>query len=192
MSDNLNRNQKLARIAMLGAVTVLLALTPLGYIPIVSLGLTVTLMVVPVALGGLVMGMPTGLLLGLLFGISSVLRAPTEPFGILLLQQSVILCILACILPRVVVGLVADFAHTLIRKHKSLRKLWFYAATGLVCSLTNTILFLGFIWLAFDSSKTGITGSVLLGLVGFNGLIEAGVNAFAVGLLGKALLRKVQ
>lgn len=191
--EKLSNIQLLVRTAMLGAVTIVLAATPLGYIPlyyiIPFLPLTVTIMVVPVALGGLTLGWPSGMFLGLIFGVTSFLRAPLEPLGQILLQQSGFLTLVATVAPRLLVGLVAGCAHYLLVRNKELRKLWFYAATGLVASLANTILFLGVLWLAFDNSATGITLGVLGSIILAAGIPEAIVNAILVGVLGKAMLR---
>lgn len=186
--QKLTRNQKMTRAAMLGAITVVLAATPLGYIPL-NPALTITLMVVPVALGGLVLGWPVGLCLGLVFGITSFVRAPTEALGVLLLQQSLLLAFLGCVVPRAVVGLVADGCGRLICKNEKLRRVWFYALAGFLCSLCNTVLFLGFIWLAFDSAVTGITLAVLLGFVVSNGIFEMIANSILVAVLARVMNR---
>ena len=57
----------LVRIALLMAITIVLAATPLGYIPAGVLSFTI--MVLPVAIGGVLMGTPAGLILGLTFGV---------------------------------------------------------------------------------------------------------------------------
>ena len=69
----------LVRIALLMAITIVLAATPLGYIPAGVLSFTI--MVLPVAIGGVLMGTPAGLILGLTFGVTSFIKAPTEALG---------------------------------------------------------------------------------------------------------------
>lgn len=187
--QKLNKNQIITRGAMLCAVTVLLASTPLGYIAI-NPALTVTIMVLPVGLGGLMLSWPFGLFLGLVFGISSFLRAGFEGLGVILLQQSVFLSFLTCVLPRLAVGLFADFCGKLLRKNAKLRRIWFYAFCGFMCSFINTVLFLGFIWLLFNSNLTGITLGVLLGFVASNGLLEMLANSILLALIAKVLLKK--
>ena len=46
-----------------------------GYIPAGVLSFTI--MVLPVAIGGVLMGTPAGLILGLTFGVTSFIKAPT-------------------------------------------------------------------------------------------------------------------
>lgn len=184
----LTKNQKLVRVAMLAAITLLLVMTPLGYIPINPL-VTVTIIVTPVMLGGMLYGLPAGLLLGFIFGISSFMRAPGEALGAIMLSQNALLTFLACVVPRLLIGLFAGLVHLLLRRKANLRRSWFYALSGLGGSLLNTLCFLGFIALAFDQAQTGITGTVILGVVSFNGIIEAVANALLVAVLAKVLLR---
>ncbi|MFV0412779.1 MAG: ECF transporter S component [Oscillospiraceae bacterium] len=185
--ENLTKTQKLVRTAMLAAITLLLVVTPLGYIPINPL-ITVTIVVTPVVLGGLLYGWPAGLVLSLVFGLSSFFRAPGEALGQIMLAQSGLYTFLTCVVPRVLVGLFGGAMHSVLKKRK-VRKLWFYALTGLGGSMLNTLLFLGFIWFMFDPQKTGVTGAVIVSVASFNGLIEAVVNAVLVAVLAQVLLR---
>lgn len=190
---SMTKNQKLVRTAMLAAVTIVLAITPLGYIPVYAiipiLPVTITIMVAPVAIGGLLLGWPSGLVLSLIFGFTSFFRAPLEPLGQLMLANGgLFLVLLATVLPRIPVGLLADLAHKMAAKNPRFQSFWFYSLTGLLASLCNTILFLGFLVLAFDSSVTGLTMNILLSVIFINGAIEAVVNALLVGGISKALL----
>lgn len=177
--------------ALLMALTILLAATPLGYIPLNPL-ITITIMVTPVVLGGLLHGWPVGLVLGLVFGVTSFIRAPGEALGQLMLSQSVALTFIACVGPRLLVGLTGAAAYALMRKYAGLRKMWFYVAIGLAGSMVNTLCFLGVINLMFDSGQTDITGAVIWGIVSFNGIIEAMVNGVLVGVLCRAAQSRVK
>lgn len=186
--QNLNRTQKLTRIAVLAAITLIFVMTPLGYIPINPL-ITVTIMVTPVVIGGMLYGYSAGILLSLIFGISSFMRAPTEPIGQIMLAQSAILTFAACVIPRLLIGLFAGAMNKVLTSFENLRRIWFYALAGFVGSLINTVLFLGFISLAFNQSETQITGKVILGIVTGNGVFEMIANAILVAILSKALLK---
>ena len=85
----------LVRIALLMAITIVLAATPLGYIPAGVLSFTI--MVLPVAIGGVLMGTPAGLILGLTFGVTSFIKAPTEALGQLILSYSGLFTAFVCI-----------------------------------------------------------------------------------------------
>lgn len=184
--QSLTKTQKLARSAMLLAVTIVLSVPPLSSF---RFGLfEITLSIVPVALGGMMLGWPTGLALGGVFGIISFIRAFTDPLGVIMIGQSVVLSAMGCILPRMAVGLLADGFHRLLARRQGLRRLWFYAVCGAACSLCNTILFLGFIGLVFDSAVTGVTLAAILTIVGSNGLVEVVVNAFFVSAIARVFI----
>ena len=62
----------LTEMGLLIALILLLAFTPLGYIK--TLGLEITLIVVPVAVGAVVLGPTAGALLGFIFGVTSFIQ----------------------------------------------------------------------------------------------------------------------
>ena len=193
MENKLTRTQKLTRIAIFAGITLLLAVTPLGYIPINVLFLvlpSITIMVLPVVLGGLSIGWPAGFILGLVFGLSSFFRAPTEALGVLMMGISPFATFVVCVVPRVLVGLASDGMGALIRKKNYLHRFLVYGLSGLAASLSNTVLFLGAIWLLFDAEATGVTLPVIMSIVAFNGLVEAATNAIFTAVLGQVLLRK--
>ena len=62
----------MAETALLTAIVILMAFTPLGYLRI---GITqITFIVVPVAVGAVLLGPKAGAFLGLVFGISSLMQ----------------------------------------------------------------------------------------------------------------------
>ncbi|OJF75907.1 MAG: hypothetical protein BKP49_10230 [Treponema sp. CETP13] len=73
-------NLNLAVTAALGALTVLLAITHLGYIPWFS-GASITVLHVPVILACIMLGFSSGVTTGLIFGLTSLIMAATMPTG---------------------------------------------------------------------------------------------------------------
>ena len=128
----------LVRIALLMAITIVLAATPLGYIPAGVLSFTI--MVLPVAIGGVLMGTPAGLILGLTFGVTSFIKAPTEALGQLILSYSGLFTAFVCIVPRVCVGLFAGLMHN-VMKGRQKQPAWLYLLAGGGSSFVNTALF---------------------------------------------------
>ena len=113
----------MAETALLTAIVILMAFTPLGYLRI---GITqITFIVVPVAVGAVLLGPKAGAFLGLVFGI-----IPWQT-------------IVVTIVPRILVGLVPAFLFKGLNKVSKKRSLN-AAISCLVAPLTNTILFLGF------------------------------------------------
>lgn len=180
---------RLVRIGLLMAITILLAATPLGYIPAGALSFTI--MVLPVAVGGVLLGMPAGLILGLTFGITSLLKAPTEALGQLILSYSGLFTAFVCIVPRACVGLFAGWMHDRIAKAER-RGAWMYLLAGGGASLVNTALFVGLIYifchgLVENAFGLAIWSSTLLG-----GVVEMCANAVLTMAVAKALERFVQ
>lgn len=75
---DLNRN--FAVTAALGALTILLAITHLGYIPWFS-GASITVLHVPVILACIMLGFGSGVTTGVIFGLTSLIMAATMPTG---------------------------------------------------------------------------------------------------------------
>ena len=67
-----SRTVKLVEMALLVAIILILAFTPLGYIK--TLGLEITLIVVPVTIGAIILGPLGGAVLGAVFGITSFIQ----------------------------------------------------------------------------------------------------------------------
>lgn len=194
------KTRKLAVTALLIALTFLLGLTPVGYIPNPILPvLSLTLMCLPVIIGTITEGLKTGLLLGFVFGVTSLLKAlgitmAPDALGTLILGISVVKTLAVIFIPRLIIPVVTWLVYKAItgKTGKRLRVAAGIAAfTG---SITNTVLFLGSLYLLFlpqagdiaaflngMSAVVGfnITADTLFGLYEFlgaiNGLPEAAV-----------------
>ncbi|MDO5302172.1 MAG: ECF transporter S component [Tissierellia bacterium] len=101
--------RKLVIVAMLGAITVVLGLTPLGFIPIGPLNATT--MHIPVILAAILEGPIVGALVGLIFGLSSLFNAITRPTPISIVFYNPLISIL----PRILIGLIAYYIYRAVR-----------------------------------------------------------------------------
>src|SRR6266536_589113 len=81
---------------LLGAIQILLGLTGLGFIPMPT-GVNATILHIPAIIAGALEGPVAGLLVGLIFGIFSLVRATTPTFA----------DPLVAIVPRLFIGVVA-------------------------------------------------------------------------------------
>ena len=72
MEKNTFTTKKFVELALLVAIIIVLAFTPLGYIK--TLGLEITLIVVPVTVGAITLGPAAGAVLGLVFGLTSFIQ----------------------------------------------------------------------------------------------------------------------
>ena len=126
-----------------------LSYTPLGFIPIGAISITIVHL--PVLIGLMVQGLPTGLFLGTLFGVISLLRSLT-PTGLL---DPFFINPLISVLPRALIPLAAWGVYRLVLKALAGRKGAQHAAVaaGALCgSIVNTAGVLGMLYLLYGGS----------------------------------------
>lgn len=168
-----NRNIfQMTMVSMFLAILIIQTFVPvLGYIPLG--GLDVTIVHITVILAAVLFGSKTGLIVGTLWGLLSMIRAYIQPtpFNIVFLNP------LISVLPRLLVGFVSGLLFRAIKDKMADR--WAYVLTALVGTLMNTVLVLGSIYLLAAetyAAALGISETALLGalgaVVGTNGVIE--------------------
>jgi len=141
--------RKLVLTALLVGFILVLANTPLGYLSIPPLAATTVH--IPVVVGAAVLGPVYGLFLGLVFGLSSLVRAliQPDPFNVMFLNPVI------SVLPRMLCGLVAGLVfRALAARGRDLLGAGLCAAAG---TLTNTVGVLGML-LVFNPASL-VTGS---------------------------------
>ena len=87
--------------AVLAAISILLGVTRLGYIPAPNVAGNATIMGVPVYIGAVLEGWPVGVILGFIFGLSSFLGATVPMF-----KDPIV-----SILPRLLMGITPDLVY---------------------------------------------------------------------------------
>lgn len=168
---------------LLAGITIFLGITGYGFIPLIVMNATI--LHIPTIIGTIVAGPKVGVVVGVLFGLFSfvqTLRAPSLLMQFAL-QYSVLYDAFICIVPRICIALVVWALYRRLPCGTALR-------TGIVAvagSLTNTILFLGSFFLLVGApyaAARGISveavGSMILGIVGMNGVPEALVSGIIV------------
>ena len=148
------RNEKLFRqvlTALFVALTLMLGLTPLGLIPLGPINLTI--LHIPVIIGTIFLGLRGGMLLGACFGIASTLAAFGVSLGaaqsglaLLVVTANPFLAICMCMIPRLMIPVVTHLTYTALRGKGEKRAVACAAVAG---SLTNTVLYLGIMYLLF-------------------------------------------
>lgn len=152
---------------LLGATSIVLGATPLGFIPLPTAAGHATIMHVPAILGGMLEGPIVGALTGLIFGLYSFLRASNPLF-----MDPII-----ALLPRMLIGIVSYFVYKFTKSDI------IAAALG---TATNTIGVMGLAVL-----RGYITGPVALTVVVTHGIPEILV-AVAICITVSRTLRKVR
>jgi uncharacterized membrane protein len=136
-------NYKLAITGAFGALSVILGITRLGMIslsPVVSL----TIMHIPVILATLLAGLASGLGVGAIFGISSLILAATSPTGAL---DPFFVNPLVSVLPRMLIAVITWGIDVLLRKIPRTPKIVCGSISAFFGSLSNTIFVIGSLYL---------------------------------------------
>ena len=202
-------------VALMAAIVVVLANTPLGMIqlPVIK----ATTVHIPVIIGAIILGPLAGGILGGVFGVCSLLSNTMTPsllsfaFSPVIYASSpfvahpsiggTLATIWISVGCRICIGVIAGWLYIGLRKMIK-NKVWqapVLAIVGFVGSMVNTILVMGSIYFLFaseyaqakDTSITAVWGLVL-GTVAASGVPEAIVAAILVAVIAKVLLRSRQ
>ncbi len=185
--------RRMVLLAMLCAILLLMSFTPLGYLNIGPLAISLNM--IPVAIGAVALGPGAGAFLGALFGITSCLQCVgiggTSAMGVLLFEISPVLALAQRFVPRLLAGWITGFAY------KGLRKLNHNVAvfaTGFCAALLNTVLFMTALVLLFGQTDylQGLIGGrnifvFICSFVGINAVVEMVAATLIVGAVCKAL-----
>lgn len=192
----------LTQMALLTALMLVMAFTPLGYIPLPFMNATT--MHIPVIIGACLLGPKMGGVLGGLFGITSVVRATISPnltsfvftpfYSFSPEFHGSWMSLIVAIVPRILIGVCAGWVFLGLKKmiHNETVSL---AVSGFVGSMVNTIGVMGLIYLLFGEQYAAAGGTspnlllgVIMGVVGFNGVPEAIIAAVLTAAVSKAVL----
>lgn len=185
--------QRMVLIAVLAAIIVFLMLSGLGYIP-TGFGFTITILMIPVAIGAILLGPAAGAILGAVFGLTSLATCflGMDVLGVALLAISPWKTALVCIIPRMLVGFLCGWIFRALNKVDK-TGIVSYGIASVSAALLNTALFLTGLWLAFgsDPAVTQYTGgsSDLFVIIGAFGGVNAIVEAVACLILGTAIAK---
>ena len=194
------RTQKMVQLAILVAIMLIFAYTPLGYLK--SGPIEITFMVLPVAIGAIILGPSAGAILGGIFGVTSFIQCfGASSFGVLLLSLNPIATFITCMVPRILCGWLSGLLFQAMQKSGKMKTAPYFAAS-LATALLNTFFFISCIIIFFWSNDTFIsamsvslpTNSIWLffvAFVGVNGAVEAAVNFIAAGTITKVLSKAI-
>lgn len=186
------KTQRIAFLALFTAIIIIQNFVPLlGYIPLGPLSLTIIHLTVIIA--ALVLGPKEGAIVGGIWGTITFIRAfvwPTSPLATIVFVNP-----LVSILPRILVGVVAGYVFSWLRKKWSFQ----YGAAlvaAVLGSLTNTLLVLGQIYLFYQGKAPEMYAldvsallPYLLGVIATNGIPEAILGGIVAPSIALPLLR---
>jgi len=203
--QNKKEIQGLVLTALFSAIIIIMAFTPLGYIPLGVINATI--IQIPVIIGSLFCGPKQGVFLGFLFGFTSFLKNTIMPatlsafvfspvlaasmFGI----KGVLFSTFICFVPRILVGVLPYFVYKGMKKVSKWKSVNF-AIAGVVGAFTNTFLVMGSIYVLYRDAYAAAQGiepvavlGVIAGIIGFNGVIEAILSGVIVSAVGAVLIK---
>lgn len=169
--------RQLTVIGMLSAISMILGMTPLGFIRLPFMDATI--MHVPVIIGAILEGPIVGFLVGLIFGIFSMIRAFSNPSPTAFLFMNPIIAIV----PRVLIGLGSYYIYSLIKiKSTNIR----IGISAIIGSLINTIGVLGLAYLIYGE-KLAEASHKTKTLVGISFLATAGTNGIPESIIAAVI-----
>ena len=189
-------------VALMAAIVVLLANTPLGMIqlPIIK----ATTVHIPVIIGAVLLGPLAGAILGATFGICSIVSntmTPTllsfafSPFLSTTGAVGGIKAVWIAVGCRILIGVAAGWLWILLQKVKLPTPISL-AITGFVGSMVNTIMVMGSIYVLFaqqyaEAKEVALSAvfGLVMGTVTAAGIPEAIAAAVLVSVIGTALIK---
>ena len=185
MNSTRKKTKFLVLLTMFCSIEVVLMFTPLGFIPLGPI--RATTLHIPVILAGMLLGVKGGAITGLVFGLGSVLIntiTPTitsfvfTPFYSLGEYHGNLMSLVIAIGPRVLLGVMSALLYTWFKKRN--HNVAGSAVTALVCTIMQSVLVLGMIYLFFGPSYAAAKGVdvselfvLLMGLITTNSVLEA-------------------
>ena len=196
-----NQNQKdktlkLVQTAILVAIELLFAFTPLGYLHVKPI--EITFMTIPIAIAATTVGPVASILLSLIFGISSFIQCfGMSTFGVLCFEISPWKTAVMCILPRLLMGILTGFLFQLL--NNKINSLLAFTLTSLSSALFNTLFFVLTFFLLFRGAvldfgngsvkdiSTMSLAEVFAFIATINGIVEVVACTILSTAIGKAI-----
>ena len=171
---------RMTQLALLIAIELIMAVTPLGYIMIPPI--SATLMHIPVIVGALVMGPKAGAALGTVFGLTSLWKASTQATSPVDLAFSPfvsgkpIQSLIMCMGPRILLGVIAALLFKAFIKTFHGKERISIGLSAVLATICHTVMVLGLLAIFFSDFGMGVM-TVVLSLVTVSSACEMLVAA---------------
>lgn len=193
-----SKTRFMVELALMVTIIFVMAFTPLGYFR--TVGLSITFLTVPVAIGAMLLGPKGGAVCGLAFGITSLMQCfGMGAFGTMLFSINPVATTILCIVPRILEGWLTGLIFRFAQKYM---KNSAYLAASLACPLLNTILYMSMLVLFFYHTDyiQGLVATLGVGnpftfvaaFVGVQGMIEAVVCFILASAIAQALRKALR
>jgi uncharacterized membrane protein len=189
-----NKTAELVLTALFAAIIIIMAFTPLGYIPLVVINATI--IHIPVILGSLFCGPKKGGFLGFIFGLTSFIKNTVMPTSLSAFVFSPVLAagmvgtsgvfrsVFICFVPRILVGVVPYFVYICVKKALTSQKKMVWSV--ILNLLIGIFLFFGArAFIMNVSEKNPLPTAVVM-------LISAAIGLVIFGALSIYTVQKAQ
>lgn len=194
MKQNGLKPRELTLLGLLTAILLVMSFTPLGYLNIGPLA--ITLNTIPVAIAAAALGPLGGAVTGSVFGITSFAQClgigGTSAMGVLLFEINPFFAFVQRFVPRLLMGTLAGLIFKGIKKWKGSTLAGF--AAGFSAAFLNTALFMAALVLLFGNTEyiQGLMGGrnvivFICTFVGINAVFEMLATTFITGAVCRAL-----
>ncbi len=190
--------RELTSLGLLTGILLLMSFTPLGYFH--TMGLDISLMMIPVGIGAMLLGPKAGLWLGFIFGATSFYQAVagTSAFSAMLFNINPFYAFLLCIPTRMLMGWLTGMLFLLFQKLDKRKTVCFFLG-GFFAAFLNTLFFMSTLVLCYWNTEfiQGINETLgglnplpfVVAFVGINGALEMTASCIAGGVVSKAVSR---
>lgn len=173
----------MTQLALLVALELVMAYTPLGMIPVGPIN--ASLLTIPVAIGAMLLGPGAGALMGAIFGATSFINAlqGKSAMGIALMSVSPVGYFVQAVGGRILCGLCCALIYMGVQKLLPKNGKLCCGIGALAAPLLNTFFFMGFMMLFFFNTSyiqekctaLGVSNpfTLVVAMVGVQGLVEA-------------------
>ena len=181
--------QRMTILAVLVALELIMALTPLGYLRVGPM--SISFLCIPIAIGAITIGPTAGLVLGTLFGITSFVQClGMDAFGTAMFTINPFYTFVICVVSRVLMGWLTGLIAVGLKKvfnDKMAGKYYLNDIIAIIlCPVMNTLFFLGFMALFFNGIE--IMGLDVITMVVLPALsINCAVEIAACAVVGSAV-----
>lgn len=177
-NKGLSKVQKMVIVAVMAALTLVMAFTPLGYLKIGAM--SISFLCIPIAITAVVVGPTAGLVLGTLFGLTSFGQCfGADAFGLAMLTLNPIYTFIICVVSRALMGWLTGLAAKGLGKVLKDKKAGKYYINDIVatvlCPVLNTVFFLGFMALFFGGTEVAglnVITMVVIPAISINCVVE--------------------
>lgn len=186
MSKSTSKTRQLTQLSLLIALEAVMAFTPLGFIMIPPI--SITILHIPVIIGAILMGPTYGGILGGAFGVLAMIKAtffaasPADllfsPFASGAPVQSAVMCIV----PRILLGVAAALLYQLLRQVT--KDIAAMAVSCILATLLHSVMVLGAMWLFFQAMPLR---DVFVTVASLNCIVEM----LAAGVVGTTVCKPV-